>query len=145
MSEMKLDARIKMRHDTEANWLLAINFIPLFGEIIVYDVDSTHDNPRIKIGDGVTIVNNLPFLSAESSYNKYIWVGSDVPNDSSYVIWIDPQSGGGASFEEDGLTFVGATYANDGITIQSGSYDNGGLTVGAGGGGIPVYDGEIGP
>lgn len=31
------------------------------GEIIIYDIDDTHNYERIKIGDGVSIVTELPF------------------------------------------------------------------------------------
>ena len=57
----KLSTRIKNKHDTEAHWNSATNFIPLDGEIIVYDVDSSHPYPRYKVGDGNTVVTNLPF------------------------------------------------------------------------------------
>ena len=50
------------KHDVELNWNKATNFIPKQGEIIVYDIDSNHSYERIKIGDGVTNVNNLPFV-----------------------------------------------------------------------------------
>lgn len=53
--------RIQHKHDTEENWLKATNFIPLVGEIIVYDADETYNFARIKIGDGITKVNDLPF------------------------------------------------------------------------------------
>ena len=56
----KHNTRIQLKHDTEANWNKAVNFIPKAGEMIIYDADGT--NPvRIKIGDGITVVNNLPF------------------------------------------------------------------------------------
>ena len=58
-----MNARVIQKHDTEANWKLAVNFIPKIGEIIVYDVDSTHLIPRFKIGDGKTLVSNLPFCT----------------------------------------------------------------------------------
>lgn len=48
-------------HDVEANWNKTINFIPLKGEIIIYDPDDNLDYSRFKIGDGVTDVKNLPF------------------------------------------------------------------------------------
>lgn len=48
-------------HDIEANWNKTINFIPLKGEIIIYDPDDNLDYSRFKIGDGVTDVKNLPF------------------------------------------------------------------------------------
>lgn len=61
MAEKNLKARIVHKHDTEANWLLATNFTPKQGEIIVYDIDDTHSYERFKIGDGVQNVNDLPF------------------------------------------------------------------------------------
>lgn len=48
-------------HDVEERWNMALTFIPKAGEIIVYDVDSTHLYPRFKVGDGVTSVVDLPF------------------------------------------------------------------------------------
>lgn len=71
---VKYNSRIVMKHDIEANWKKAINFIPLAGEIIVYDAeDSSTDltgtdrvSPiiyeRFKIGDGITTVNALKFF-----------------------------------------------------------------------------------
>ena len=61
MSENRLHGRIVNKHDVEANWLKATNFTPMLGEIIIYDVDETHDLPRIKVGDGKTLVSSLPF------------------------------------------------------------------------------------
>ena len=58
-----ISTRHKQKNDIEANWLKAINFSPLEGEIIVYNPDETHPTPRIKIGDGITNVNDLPFLN----------------------------------------------------------------------------------
>lgn len=60
MAEAKL--RIRQKHDTEANWLKATTFAPLEGELIIYDVDSTHSVPRFKVGDGVKVVGDLPFV-----------------------------------------------------------------------------------
>ena len=57
-----IKTRIIHKHDTEANWEKAENFIPLQGEIIIYDKDDTHPYERIKIGDGSTKVNALPFI-----------------------------------------------------------------------------------
>lgn len=78
MAEKKIKTRIQNKHDLEANWLNATGFIPLAGELIVYDVDDTHDAPRFKVGDGVlnaegkvvgTNVNDLPFITAETVLN----------------------------------------------------------------------------
>jgi hypothetical protein len=54
-------SRIVHKHDTAANWENAKNFIPMKGEIIVYDIDDNYEYERLKIGDGVTTVINLPF------------------------------------------------------------------------------------
>ena len=61
MSEKTLNARIINKHDIEANWIKATGFVPKQGEIIIYDVDSTHTHERFKIGDGTTVVSSLPF------------------------------------------------------------------------------------
>lgn len=62
MAEAKL--RIRQKHDTEANWLKATTFVPLDGELIIYDIDDLHSTPRFKVGDGTKTVGNLPFLIA---------------------------------------------------------------------------------
>lgn len=63
MANNNFYARIQQKIDTEENWNKAVNFVPLKGEIIIYDTDSTHDYKRIKIGDGVTTVVNLEFVA----------------------------------------------------------------------------------
>lgn len=63
MAEKSIKSRIIHKHDTEANWILATGFSPKQGEVIVYDIDDTHDYERIKIGDGTTNVNDLPFYA----------------------------------------------------------------------------------
>lgn len=69
----QLNGRLQNKHDTEANWLKATNFIPMIGEIIVYDIDETHDYERMKVGDGINTVTNLPFVDAEiwSAFNVH--------------------------------------------------------------------------
>ena len=64
MAEKNIKTRIIHKHDTEENWNKATNFIPKQGEIIVYDIDSTYNYERFKIGDGVTVVSSLPFVPA---------------------------------------------------------------------------------
>ena len=66
MAEKNIKSRVIQKHDTEANWNLAINFIPKQGELIVYDKDSIYNYERFKIGDGVTNVNALPFATYQS-------------------------------------------------------------------------------
>lgn len=61
MAEKQIKTRIINKHDTEANWIKATNFIPKQGELVVYDKDSTHSYERFKIGDGSTKINDLSF------------------------------------------------------------------------------------
>lgn len=61
MAEKNFNARFKQKHDIEANWAKA-SFVPLAGEFIVYDTDENNPLPRIKVGDGETQINNLPFV-----------------------------------------------------------------------------------
>jgi hypothetical protein len=63
MTEKRLNTRIVHKHETEANWILAVNFTPMQGEIIIYDIDENYDYERLKIGDGVKNVNALPFIN----------------------------------------------------------------------------------
>lgn len=74
-----VNVRTQQKHDLEKNWMKATGFTPKSGEIIVYDAevsenDITHTDgskirdylikvPRIKIGDGETLVNDLEFAS----------------------------------------------------------------------------------
>lgn len=58
---MNLKTRIIHTHDTEENWNKCPNFIPNKGEMIVYDIDNDHEYQRVKFGDGITSIVNLPF------------------------------------------------------------------------------------
>lgn len=42
----------------------AATLVPLAGELIVYDVDENNDRQRLKIGDGMSTINELPFIEA---------------------------------------------------------------------------------
>lgn len=61
MAEKKIQARIRQKVDTKANWDKATNFVPLKGEVIIYS-----DLNQAKIGDGVTKVSALPFLKGKA-------------------------------------------------------------------------------
>lgn len=58
---IKNNATIKV--DSEENWNKAVNYVPDVFTIIVYQYEDR--SPKIKIGDGKTKVNDLPFLSNE--------------------------------------------------------------------------------
>ena len=57
--------RAIQKNDTSANWAKAVNFVPLKGELILYT-----DLNKIKIGDGVTVVGDLPF-SDDDKVSKF--------------------------------------------------------------------------
>lgn len=63
MANKEFNTRITHKHDTESNWITATTFIPLAGELIIYDPDAIYDYMRVKIGDGVHTVDALPFLN----------------------------------------------------------------------------------
>jgi hypothetical protein len=63
----KVKGRIQHKHGTEAHWFTAGTaenpFIPLPGELIIYDPDAIYEQKRTKYGDGVTPVHLLPWAS----------------------------------------------------------------------------------
>lgn len=75
--EKPMNSRVLLKNDIEANWMKAVNFIPKLGEAIIYNAELDGQepivngqpsrppikHPRIKIGDGITNVNNLPFTN----------------------------------------------------------------------------------
>ena len=75
MAEYKL--RIKNKADTVDNWAHNGDFVPLQGEIYIYtdaiakEIEDSEGNtltvyePRMKIGDGVTPISQLAYLSQE--------------------------------------------------------------------------------
>lgn len=73
------NSRIQQKIDTYDNWKKATNFIPLKGEIIIYTTDEEENEiTSIKIGDGETGVNNLPFAYSEKSQVQFItWEEND--------------------------------------------------------------------
>lgn len=76
----EFNTRIKSKHDTTANWDNATGFIPLAGEIIIYDdykqipyvveedgelVTKILNVPGIKVGTGNGYVQDLAFVDEE--------------------------------------------------------------------------------
>ncbi len=62
MASKTFKTRHVQKNDVQANWEKATNFIPLKGELIIYDPDDNYSYARVKIGDGSRYVNELPFL-----------------------------------------------------------------------------------
>ena len=96
-----------MKTDTASNWEKATNFTPKKGEIIVY----SGNPPRIKVGDGTTKVNALPFATSS------VYVGETEPT-GDYDIWIDTSSDTGTGgvtaviFTQDEKTKLAGIAAN---------------------------------
>lgn len=70
------NTRIQFKRDISKNWNKAIGFIPLAGEVIVYtdykqiekEIDGELTSifiPGVKVGDGKTYVQDLPFVDTE--------------------------------------------------------------------------------
>lgn len=70
MAEKNINSRIMQKHDTEANWKKATNFIPKAGEIIIYDADDTYSAARIKVGNDSTNINDLPFINSKANWEQ---------------------------------------------------------------------------
>ena len=64
-----IKTRIINKHESQLDWDKAVNFIPLQGEIIIYDSTDNNVPSRIKIGDGSTLLADLPFFAD----NRLIW------------------------------------------------------------------------
>ena len=84
-TEKTINARMQMKTDTALNWSKAINFIPKKGEIIIYEADSDYGYERMKIGDGSTKVNDLPFVIGAKDWTQ---------NDSTASDYIKNRPGG---------------------------------------------------
>lgn len=57
-----MKARICNLHKTEAEWLKLVGWKPEAGELIVFDPDEKYNYPRVKLGDGVHTLIELPFF-----------------------------------------------------------------------------------
>ena len=76
----KIRARVQHKHKTEAKWRLDVydaqgelredQFIPLDGEMVIFDKDEQHDHKRFKFGDGKTNVIDLPF-DVDDRFEEY--------------------------------------------------------------------------
>lgn len=71
--EKKLKARVVHKHKTAAEWYLDVYddngnlrdnpFVPLDGELIIFDPEEEGGQKRFKFGDGSTNVMDLPFIA----------------------------------------------------------------------------------
>ena len=63
MIEKEIPARIEQLCDSEENWNTKTSFVPKKGEFVIYEPDDKHDYPRAKLGDGVTLLKDLQFVT----------------------------------------------------------------------------------
>lgn len=82
-TEKEFRARLQQKHGTAEDWSKAENFVPKVGEIVVYDKydkegNQVADEVKMKIGDGITNVKELPFLGESSTKIQLIsWEDDD--------------------------------------------------------------------
>ena len=108
MAVNTIKTRIQLKNDTEENWNKAINFVPLKGEVIIYSADDAHPFCRLKVGNGITVVSDLPFVYS-NTLDKELTIGTtaELNSDISYI----PQKG------EVRLYLDKTTITQDGQTI----------------------------
>lgn len=105
MAQKNINARFQNKHDVEANWLNVENFIPLQGEIIIYDIDENYNYERVKIGDGIKNINALPFITdnVEIGENgEIIYKQTEEPENAPVgSLWVDlDEYAGGQLFKQ---------------------------------------------
>lgn len=61
----KINAKVIHKCETEANWELS-SYIPAEGEVVTYKIDENYDYERMKLGDGIHAVKDLPFMGANT-------------------------------------------------------------------------------
>lgn len=132
MAAKTVSTRIVQKHDLEVNWSKANNFIPMRGEVIVYDIEVDADGSvlelpvgrttpykfeRIKIGDGIHAVGDLKFVNSWATFvndsfedEEVVLSGGDAAQ--CIRIGIYNQEAGYTSWDE--LISTGAIVVEDG-------------------------------
>lgn len=101
------NARVFLKNGTEEDWDKLADFIPGKGEAIIYTVDQTHSTPRIKIGDGVTQLSELPFA-----------LGIDLDNIVAKRVGHKLTFGSGEAYQYDGSADVTVPVYTGNITTK---------------------------
>ncbi len=111
MSQIVKNTRILLKNGSEADWDKLTTFVPGKGEVIIYNADLDHSTARLKVGDGETLLSELPFV-----------VSSDIPGfDPNNIV---------AKKVAHKLTFgSGEVYQFDGssdvtVPVYTGEYNN---------------------
>ena len=112
MSEKLIKSRIVHKHDAATNWSKAATFIPKQGEIIVYDKDSDYNYERIKIGDGATLVDALPFAD-DAVRTALMTAIDDVDDKVDAVSTLVGDTSVSEQIENAQIVYVGPTQPSD--------------------------------
>lgn len=62
MEEKHLKVKVIHKCETAADWERS-SYVPAEGEIVTYKIDEQHDHERLKLGDGIHAVKDLPFVA----------------------------------------------------------------------------------
>lgn len=108
MAEKSLQARIQNKCDTTANWAKATNFVPKKGEIIVYSDGGGTGVPKMKVGDGTTVVGSLKFITA---------IVPDASDTVSGIVNTGEQTFGGNKTFQKTLRVVGSMGSSPSIAL----------------------------
>ena len=110
MAEIKRNVRIFLKNGLEENWEKINDFIPGKGEMIIYNADSTHPAPRIKVGDGIHLPKELPFINA-NPYEDF-----DIDNIVAKRVEHKLTFGAGQEYQYDGAADIT-------IPVYTGNFD----------------------
>lgn len=106
-----LNTRIQYKYDTEKNWNSS-SFISLAGELYVYSVDENYDYTRLKVGDGVHTVAELPF--AEVGIEEADLIPISVPSTRDILTYNgEIQTPTWMGYNSTKITMSGQTNATD--------------------------------
>lgn len=67
--------------NTSSYWAENSSYVPASGEIVIYD-DNDGTSPKLKVGNGTSTINNLPFMVE-------IYTSTPPDNASVGALWID--------------------------------------------------------
>jgi hypothetical protein len=74
MEEKHLKVKIIHKCETAADWERS-SYVPAEGEIVTYKIDEQHNYERLKLGDGVHTVKDLPFVSDDIRFELNSLIG----------------------------------------------------------------------
>ena len=163
MSIQTIKGRVQNKHNTEAEWLKSVYkngdinqgkvanpFIPLAGELIIYDPSSGSGPRRIKFGDGVNNVVDLPFstltptevenLLAQLEQSLTIQINDRAPINHSHGN-ITKEGKIGTAANQAAYTGSGGTLTAGTLPVAAGgtgvtSWTNGSVPIGNSSGGL---------